>query len=153
MTSLSGVGLPPYRTFFRFCITGNHLDLRVCRHDTSVFLNMPFGVTSCTLLLRVVTRMAKLGTKSFIRALNSTRVCAGRLRRMGLRLAHSPQPLPQVRVGPSMGSVFNFRCRSFGLAKCSPRPRVGKRITMWRVCSFEFVVRRLRVIEPRGPWA
>lgn len=131
MNSLSGVGLPPYRTFFRFCITGKQLDLRLCRHDTSVFLKIPFGVTSCTLLLRVVTRIAKLGTKSFVRALKSTRVCLGRLRRMGLRLSHRPQSLPRVEVGPSIGGVFSFGFRSFRLIGCGPRPRVTKGISMW----------------------
>lgn len=134
LMTLSGVTLPPYRLVYRFFITGKALSYRVCRQSYSVNLNIPFGITDCSLLAVVVTRIYKLRPKRFVRYVKSARICSGRIRTLLRRYSHGPHPFPGLVVGRSQGRrvgyVRSFGTSSFRLIKCGPRTGVCVGVTI-----------------------
>ena len=110
------MALPPCHVLFQFYVNNGEISLQLYQRSADVFLGVPFNIASYTLLLMMVAQVCGLKPKEFVHTLGDAHIYSNHVEQAKLQLSRDPRPLPQMRINPSVDSIFGFQYEDFTLA-------------------------------------
>jgi thymidylate synthase len=66
----------------------------------------------------------------FIHTLGDAHLYVNHLQQADLQLSRSPRPLPQMRINPSVRSIFQFKYEDFELTGYDPHPHIKAEVAV-----------------------
>lgn len=118
------VALPPCHTLFQFYVQDGALSCQLYQRSGDVFLGVPFNIASYALLTLMIAQVSELRPGEFIHTLGDAHLYSNHIEQAKLQLEREPRPLPQMRLDPSVKSLFDFRFEHFALEGYDPHPAI-----------------------------
>jgi len=109
------MALPPCHALFQFYVAHGRLSCQLYQRSADVFLGVPFNIASYALLTMMIAQVCKLEYGEFVHTLGDAHLYLNHLDKARLQLTRTPLPLPQMRLNPSVGSIFEYEYDDFEL--------------------------------------
>jgi thymidylate synthase len=121
---ISRMKLPPCHAFFQFYVAQGRLSCQLYQRSADVFLGVPFNIASYAALLMMVAQVTDLEPFEFVHTLGDAHLYSNHFEQAKLQLQRDPRPLPQLKLNPEVGSIFDFRFEDFELQNYDPHPHI-----------------------------
>jgi thymidylate synthase len=118
------MALPPCHALFQFYIADGALSCQLYQRSADVFLGVPFNIASYALLTMMMAQVCGLQPGEFIHTLGDAHLYLNHIEQARLQLSRAPRPLPQMRINPAVGSIFDYRYEDFELVGYDPHPHI-----------------------------
>jgi thymidylate synthase len=114
--------LPPCHAFFQFYVADGKLSCQMYQRSCDIFLGVPFNIASYALLTLMMAQVTGLEPGEFIHTLGDAHIYSNHIDQCKLQLARQPFPLPEMKINPSVKSIFDFKFEDFELMdyRCHP---------------------------------
>ncbi|MBW1883122.1 MAG: thymidylate synthase [Deltaproteobacteria bacterium] len=116
--------LPPCHLLFQFSVATERLSCSMYMRSCDVFLGLPFNIASYALLTQMIAQTCGLGLGDLIISLGDAHIYSNHLEQTRRQLSRAPRALPQMRLDPTVKSVFDFRFEDFQLENYDPHPGI-----------------------------
>ena len=116
--------LPPCHAFFQFYVAEGKLSCQLYQRSADVFLGVPFNIASYALLTMMVAQVSDLQPGEFVHTLGDAHLYSNHLEQAHLQLTRDPRPLPEMKLNPSVRSIFEFKYEDFTLLNYDPHPAI-----------------------------
>ena len=116
--------LPPCHLLFQFGVAEERLSCSMYMRSCDVFLGLPFNIASYALLTRMIAQSTGLGLGDLVISLGDAHIYTNHVEQTRKQLAREPRELPQMRLDPSIKSIFDFRYEHFHLENYDPHPGI-----------------------------
>jgi len=124
------MALPPCHALFQFYVASGRLSCQLYQRSADVFLGVPFNIASYALLTMMVAQVCGLGVGDFIHTLGDAHLYCNHLDKARLQLTRTPYSLPQMRINPTVGSIFDFHYNDFELSNYQSHPSIKAEIAV-----------------------
>jgi len=124
VADLDEMALPPCHLLFQFYVADGRLSCQMYQRSADVFLGVPFNIASYALLTLMVAQVTNLAPGEFIHTFGDAHLYNNHLEQARLQLEREPRPLPNLRINPSVKSIFDFRYEDFRLENYQPHPHI-----------------------------
>ena len=119
------MALPPCHLLFQFYVAEGRLSCQLYQRSADVFLGVPFNIASYALLTMMVAQVTGLEAGDFVHTLGDTHLYDNHLEQAALQLTREPRPLPQMKINPTVASLFEFSFEDFELVNYDPLPHIA----------------------------
>jgi thymidylate synthase len=119
------MALPPCHLLYQFYVAEGKLSLQVYQRSADIFLGLPFNIASYALLLAMVAQVSNLERGELVMSLGDVHLYSNHLEQAELQLSREPKPLPELRLDPSVESMWDFRFEHLKLEGYDPHPRIA----------------------------
>lgn len=116
--------LPPCHAFFQFYVADNKLSCQLYQRSADIFLGVPFNIASYALLNLMMAQVCGLEPGEFVHTLGDAHLYTNHLEQARLQLSRDFRPLPQMKINPSVTSIFDFTFQDFELLNYDPHPHI-----------------------------
>ena len=116
--------LPPCHLLFQFGVAEERLSCSMYMRSCDVFLGLPFNIASYALLTQMVAQATGLGLGDLVISLGDAHIYTNHVEQTQRQLAREPRALPQMRLDPSIKSIYDFRYEHFHLENYDPHPGI-----------------------------
>lgn len=106
---LPKMALMPCHALFQFYVADGKLSCQLYQRSADIFLGVPFNIASYALLTHMMAQVCGLGVGDFVHTLGDAHLYNNHLEQARLQLSREPRPLPQLKLNPGVGSLFDFR--------------------------------------------
>lgn len=124
------MALPPCHTMFQFYVNNGELSCQLYQRSADVFLGVPFNIASYALLTMMVAQVCGLKAKDFVHTFGDAHIYSNHVEQAKLQLSREPRPLPQMRINPSVNSIFDFQYEDFTLENYDPHPHIKAEVAV-----------------------
>ena len=124
------MALPPCHTMFQFYVSNGELSCQLYQRSADVFLGVPFNIASYALLTMMVAQVCGLKPKDFVHTFGDAHIYSNHVEQAKLQLSRDPRPLPQMRINPSVDSIFGFQYEDFTLENYDPHPHIKAEVAV-----------------------
>ena len=124
------MALPPCHTMFQFYVSNGELSCQLYQRSADVFLGVPFNIASYALLTMMVAQVCGLKAKDFVHTFGDAHIYSNHVVQAKLQLSRDPRPLPQMRINPSVDSIFGFQYEDFTLENYDPHPHIKAEVAV-----------------------
>lgn len=121
---LADMALAPCHCLFQFYVADGRLSCQLYQRSADVFLGVPFNIASYSLLTMMVAQVTDLKPGEFVHTFGDAHLYLNHLEQTDMQLARSPRPLPQLRINPDVGNIFDFRYEDFEVEGYDPHPHI-----------------------------
>ena len=130
VADLDNMNLPPCHIMFQFYVAEGKLSCQLYQRSADIFLGVPFNIASYSLLLMMVSQVTGLIPHEFIHTLGDAHIYLNHIEQVKLQLTREPRPLPEVKLNPSVSSIFNFKYGDFIIENYNPHPHIKGSISV-----------------------
>jgi thymidylate synthase len=116
--------LPPCHCLFQFYVAGGRLSCQLYQRSADLFLGVPFNIASYSLLTMMIAQVTGLGVGEFVHTFGDAHLYLNHLEQVRLQLSRTPRPMPEMKLNPEVGSVFDFKYEDFELIGYDPWPAI-----------------------------
>ena len=127
---LDRMALMPCHLLFQFYVARGKLSCQLYQRSADIFLGLPFNIASYSLLTMMMAQVCNLTPGDFIHTLGDAHLYSNHLEQARLQLAREPRPLPQMRINPSVKSIFEFDYSDFELSGYEPHPHIKAEVAV-----------------------
>nr|AIA13771.1 thymidylate synthase [uncultured bacterium] len=127
---LDRMALMPCHLLFQFYVAGGKLSCQLYQRSADIFLGLPFNIASYSLLTMMMAQVCGLKPGDFIHTLGDAHLYSNHLEQARLQLAREPRRLPQMRINPSVKSIFEFDYSDFELSGYEPHPHIKAEVAV-----------------------
>ena len=127
---VNDMALPPCHTLFQFYVANGKLSCQLYQRSADTFLGIPFNIASYALLTMMVAQVCGLKAGEFIHTLGDTHLYLNHLEQAKLQLSRTPKKLPEMRINPSISSIFDFKFEDFELVGYNPHPHIKAEVAV-----------------------
>ncbi len=124
VADIDKMALPPCHAFFQFYVADGRLSCQLYQRSADVFLGVPFNIASYALLTLMIAQVTGLAPGEFVHTFGDAHLYANHLEQADEQLAREPYPLPQMKLNPQVGSLFDFRYEDFELVGYRYHPHI-----------------------------
>lgn len=124
VAEIENMALPPCHAFFQFYVADGKLSCQLYQRSADIFLGVPFNIASYALLTLMVAQVTGLKPGEFIHTLGDAHLYLNHLEQADLQLAREPYPLPQMKLNPTVSSIFDFKYEDFELVNYQYHPHI-----------------------------
>jgi thymidylate synthase len=124
------MALPPCHALFQFYAANGQLSCQLYQRSADVFLGVPFNIASYALLTMMVAQVCGLGAGDFVHTLGDAHLYNNHLDKARLQLTRTPYTLPQMRINPTIHSIFDFTYEDFELLNYQAHPTIKAEIAV-----------------------
>ncbi len=121
---LDKMALAPCHAFFQFYVKDGKLSCQLYQRSADVFLGVPFNIASYALLTMMIAQVCNLQLGEFIHTFGDVHIYLNHLEQVRLQLTRTPKTLPQMKINPSISSIFDFEYNDFELVGYDPDPAI-----------------------------
>nr|AIA12473.1 thymidylate synthase [uncultured bacterium] len=127
---LSKMRLAPCHLLFQFYVADGHLSCQLYQRSADIFLGVPFNIASYALLTMMIAQVCDLKPAEFVHTLGDAHLYLNHLEQARLQLAREPRALPQMKINPSVKSIFEFDYSDFELSGYEPHPHIKAEVAV-----------------------
>ena len=127
---LDRMALMPCHLLFQFYVAGGKLSCQLYQRSADIFLGLPFNIASYSLLTMMMAHVCGLKPGDFVHTLGDAHLYSNHLEQARLQLAREPRRLPQMRINPSVKSIFEFDYSDFELSGYEPHPHIKAEVAV-----------------------
>ena len=127
---LSKMSLPPCHLLFQFYVAGGKLSCQMYQRSADVFLGLPFNIASYALLTMMIAQVCDLEPGEFILTLGDAHLYSNHFEQARLQLEREPLKLPQMKINPSVESMFEFDYGDFELVGYEAHPHIKAEVAV-----------------------
>jgi thymidylate synthase len=127
---LSKMRLAPCHLLFQFYVADGRLSCQLYQRSADIFLGVPFNIASYALLTMMVAQVCGLQPGEFIHTLGDAHLYSNHLEQARLQLVREPRALPQMKLNPSVKSIFEFDYSDFELSGYEPHPHIKAEVAV-----------------------
>ena len=127
---LSKMRLAPCHLLFQFYVAGGRLSCQLYQRSADIFLGVPFNIASYALLTMMIAQVCDLKPAEFVHTLGDAHLYSNHLEQARLQLAREPRALPQMKINPSVKSIFEFDYSDFELSGYEPHPHIKAEVAV-----------------------
>jgi len=127
---LSKMALPPCHLLFQFYVAGGKLSCQLYERSADIFLGLPFNIASYSLLTMMVAQVCSLEPGDFVHTLGDAHLYSNHFEQARLQLERQPLKLPQMKINPSVSSIFDFDYDDFELAGYQAHPHIKAEVAV-----------------------
>lgn len=124
VAEIENMALPPCHAFFQFYVADGKLSCQLYQRSADIFLGVPFNIASYALLTLMIAQVTGLKPGEFIHTLGDAHLYLNHLEQAELQLAREPYPLPQMKLNPTVSSIFDFKYEDFELVNYQYHPHI-----------------------------
>jgi thymidylate synthase len=121
---IENMALPPCHAFFQFYVANGRLSCQLYQRSADIFLGVPFNIASYALLTMMMAQVTGLQAGEFVHTLGDAHLYSNHLEQADLQLTRKPLPLPQMKINPSIKSIFDFSFDDFHLENYGYHPHI-----------------------------
>lgn len=118
------MALAPCHCLFQFYVADGRLSCQLYQRSADIFLGVPFNIASYALLTMMMAQVTELQPGDFVHTLGDAHLYLNHLEQADQQLARSPRPLPQMRINPDVGDIFDFKYEDFEIEGYDPHPHI-----------------------------
>ncbi len=118
------MALPPCHAFFQFYVADGKLSCQLYQRSADIFLGVPFNIASYALLTMMIAQVTGLEAGEFVHTLGDAHLYSNHIEQTNLQLSRAPFPLPQMKINPSVDSIFDFKFEDFELVNYEAHPHI-----------------------------
>jgi thymidylate synthase len=127
---ISKMALPPCHLLFQFYVADGQLSCQLYQRSADIFLGLPFNIASYALLTMMVAQVCGLQPGEFVHTLGDTHLYLNHIEQARLQLTREPFGLPQMRLNPSIKSIFEFDYSDFELVGYNSHPHIKAEVAV-----------------------
>jgi thymidylate synthase len=121
---LPRMALMPCHTMFQFYVAAGKLSCQLYQRSGDVFLGVPFNIASYALLTHLVAHVTGLAPGDFVHTLGDAHLYRNHFEQAREQLGRKPGPLPQLKLDPSVRSLFDFRYEHIEVVGYEPQAAI-----------------------------
>jgi thymidylate synthase len=127
---LDKMALPPCHALFQFYVADERLSCQLYQRSADVFLGLPFNIASYALLTMMVAQACDLRPGAFVHTLGDVHLYSNHIEQARVQLTRQPYPLPQMKINPSVRSIFDFTYEDFELVGYQAHPHIKAEVAV-----------------------
>lgn len=124
------MALAPCHCLFQFNVADGRLSCQLYQRSGDIFLGVPFNIASYALLTMMVARVTGLKAGEFVHTFGDAHLYLNHLGQAREQLQRELRPLPQMRINPEVGSLFDFVYGDFALEGYDPHPHIKAEVAV-----------------------
>jgi thymidylate synthase len=124
VTDLPEMALMPCHTIFQFYVADGKLSCQLYQRSADVFLGVPFNIASYALLTMMIAQVCDLRPGEFIHTFGDVHIYNNHLEQVSIQLSRQPNPLPTMKLNPSVKNILDFKFEDFTLENYQSYPAI-----------------------------
>ena len=124
------MALPPCHLLFQFYVADGKLSCQMYQRSADIFLGLPFNIASYALLTMMVAQVCNLEPGDFVLTLGDAHLYSNHFEQARLQLEREPLKLPQMKINPSVRSIFEFDYTDFELVGYEAHPHIKAEVAV-----------------------
>ncbi len=121
---LPKMALMPCHTLFQFYVADGKLSCQLYQRSGDIFLGVPFNIASYALLTHMVAQVCGLRVGDFVHTLGDAHLYNNHVEQARLQLTRDVRPPPQLKLNPTVRSIFDFRYEDIAIEGYQPHPAI-----------------------------
>src|SRR5919112_323661 len=124
VADLPKMALLPCHALFQFYVADGKLSCQLYQRSADVFLGVPFNIASYALLTMMIAQVCQLQVGEFIHSFGDVHLYNNHFEQAELQLTRTPFALPQMKINPSVKSLFDFTFDDIAIEDYDPHPAI-----------------------------
>lgn len=124
------MALPPCHLLFQFYVADGKLSCQLYQRSADIFLGLPFNIASYALLTMMIAHVCDLEPCQFILTLGDAHLYSNHIEQARLQLNREALRPPQMRINPSVRSIFEFEYDDFELVGYEAHPHIKAEVAV-----------------------
>ncbi len=121
---LDKMALAPCHAIFQFYVANGKLSCQLYQRSADIFLGVPFNISSYAMLTMMVAQVTGLQLGEFVHTLGDAHIYMNHFEQVETQLKRNPLPLPEMKINPDVGSIFDFSYEDFELINYQSHPSI-----------------------------
>ncbi len=130
VSEIDKMALPPCHILFQFYVANNKLSCQLYQRSADVFLGVPFNIASYSLLTMMIAQVCELEVGEFVHTLGDAHLYTNHLDQARMQLKRRPFPLPELKINPSVKSIFDFKYEDFQVIDYRAHPHIKAEVSV-----------------------
>lgn len=130
VSEIDKMALPPCHILFQFYVANNKLSCQLYQRSADVFLGVPFNIASYSLLTMMIAQVCELEVGEFVHTLGDAHLYTNHLDQARMQLKRGPLPLPELKINPSVKSIFDFTYEDFQVINYKAHPHIKAEVSV-----------------------